>query len=179
MTDEQLIALAVEEGFAAAAVVDTKDIPFDPTFQSYCAENLCGKYGVNYTCPPDCGDPEEMEKRITSRKRALVLQTIWEISDLTDNKAVKESKAAHNAAALRLAKRLRAQGCPGFVVGASGCALCTPCAKVTGAPCKHPDLRYSCMSAHCVFVRKLMERCGIEYDCGPGLLAFFGMYVCD
>ena len=27
--------------------------------------------------------------------------------------------------------------------------------------------------------RKLAESCGMEYDCGEGLLAFFGMYVFD
>lgn len=179
MTEDQLVQYAVEEGFAAAAVVDTAKIPFDDSFRVYCQENLCGKYGVNYSCPPDCGSPEEMRRRITARKRALVLQTIWEISDYTDNKAIKEAKASHNAAALRLAKRLRGENCPGFVVGASGCALCNPCALVKGEPCRFPEQQYSCMSAYCIFVRELTEQCGIEYDCGPGLLAFFGMYVCD
>ena len=46
-------------------------------------------------------------------------------------------------------------------------------------PCRYPDLYYSCMSAYCIFVRRLAEQCGMEYDCGPGLLAFFGMYVFD
>ena len=64
-------------------------------------------------------------------------------------------------------------------MGASGCALCSPCALKEGKPCAFPDLRYSCMSAYCIFVRKLAERCGMEYDCGEGLLAFFGMYVFD
>lgn len=179
MTDEELIQYAVAEGFAAAAVVDTKQIPFDPSFRPYCAENQCGQYGVNYACPPDCGSPEQMRLRVTAHKRALVLQTIWEISDYTDKQAIKQAKGSHNAAAIRLAKKLRAEGCGGFLVGASGCALCSPCAKVAGEPCRFPELQYSCMSAYCIFVRKLTERCGIEYDCGPGLLAFFGMYVCD
>ena len=51
MTDNQLIRYAVEEGFAAAAVIDTDKIPFDPSFRPYCEENLCGQYGVNYACP--------------------------------------------------------------------------------------------------------------------------------
>jgi hypothetical protein len=33
------------------------------------------------------------------------------------------------------------------------------------------------MSAYCVFVKKLADRCGMEYDCGEGLLGLFGMYV--
>lgn len=179
MNHEKMISYAVEEGFSAAAIVNTADIVFDPAFRPYCEENLCGQYGVNYSCPPDCGTPEEMKQRILSHKHALVLQTMWEISDYTDKPAIKHAKGGHNSSAIRLAKRLRAENCSGFLVGASGCSLCTPCALKNGEPCKFPENRYSCMSAYCIFVKKLADHCGIEYDCGEGLLAFFGMYVFD
>lgn len=178
MTDSQIVALA-EQSFAAAAILPTEQVYLDPAFRPYCEENLCGQYGVNYTCPPDCGTPEEMKQRILQHKKALLLQTIWEISDYSDKKAIKAAKGSHNAATLALVKKLRAEGHSGFPVGASGCALCTPCAKVAGKPCNFPDLCFSCMSAYCVFVRKTVEQVGIEYDCGDGLLAFFGMYVFD
>lgn len=177
MPEKQMLDLAVQEGFACAGLVDTDKIVFDPSFRPYCAENLCGQYGSNYTCPPDCGTPEQMKQRILSHKKALVLQTIWEIGDYSDHAAIRQAKSAHNAAQLRLAKHLRASGVLGFLVGASGCALCSPCRKALGEPCRFPDQSYSCMSAYCIFVRKLAEQCGMEYDCGEGLLAFFGMYV--
>lgn len=179
MKKDRMVQWAAEEGFAAAAVVDTAQIVFDPMFRPFCEENLCGQYGANHSCPPDCGSAEEMRQRIVSHRHALVLQTIWEISDYSDQPAIKQAKAAHNAAALRLARRLRAEGCPGFVVGASGCALCSPCSRTLNLPCRFPEERYSCMSAYCIFVKKLADRCGMEYDCGEGLLAFFGMYVFD
>ena len=179
MTEQDMINLALEENFAAAVAVDTADIVCDPIFRPCCEENLCGQYGVNYTCPPDCGTPEEMEQKIKSHKRALVLQTIWEIPDMSDTAATKPAKKAHNAAQLRLAKKFRESGVPGFLVGASGCALCSPCAKAQGEPCRFPDDQYSCMSAYCIFVRKLAEKCEMEYNLPDGLLAFFGMYVFD
>ena len=46
-------------------------------------------------------------------------------------------------------------------------------------PCVFPDLMYSCMSAYCIFVKKLADTCGMEYTPGDGLIAFFGMYVFD
>ena len=177
MTWEEMTSMAAEEGFAAAVVPDTKDIPFDPSFRPLCAENLCGKYGANYSCPPDCGTPDEMRARIQAHRHAL--QTIWEIADYSDSKAIKAAKKEHNAATLRLLGRLRRADVPGFPVGASGCALCETCAITEKKPCRYPDLYYSCMSAYCIFVRRLAEQCGMEYDCGPGLLAFFGMYVFD
>ena len=141
MTEEEMIALAVAEGFAGAAVIDTDKIVFDPMFRPFCEENLCGQYGVNHSCPPSCGTPEQMKQRILSHKKALVLQTLWEISDYEDKDAVKQAKLGHNTAAIRLMKQLRAQGCPGFLVGASGCALCSPCALKERRSCTFPDLQ--------------------------------------
>ena len=179
MTEKDMLQYAIDEGFAGVALIDTDQIEFDPSFRPYCEENLCGQYGVNYACPPDCGSVEEMKQKVLSHRKALVLQTIWEISDYSDKPAIKQAKAAHNAAQIRLAKRVRKEGREGFLVGASGCALCSPCAIVEGKPCNFPEYQYSCMSAYCIFVYKLTDKCGLEYDCGEGLLAFFGMYVFD
>ena len=177
MTYERMIQCVVNEGFAAAAIVDTKDIVFDFSFRPYCEENLCGQYSANYSCPPDCGTPEEMKQRVLAHKKALVLKTIWEISDYSDKAAIKNAKNAHNTAEIQLVKRLRIEGHDGLIVGASGCALCSPCAITKGEPCRFPEYQFSCMSAYCDFVKKLTDKCGMEYDCGEGLLAFFGMYV--
>ena len=187
MRYEDMIHYAIEEGFSDAAVIDTNEIVFDPTFRAYCEENLCGQYGVNYSCPPGCGSPEAMKQKILAHRKALVLQTIWEISDYSDMELIKPAKSSHNIAQVRLAKRLRSEGYDGYLVGASGCALCSPCKYALGQPCKYalgqpcsfPEYQFSCMSAYCIFVKKLTDKCGIEYDCGDGLLAFFGMYVFD
>lgn len=175
MTEQEMISLAVREGFAAAEIVDTSRIVFDPAFRPYCEENLCGQYGVNYACPPDCGTPEEMKARILAHKKALVLQTIWQVADYSDAPAIKQGKREHNSAQLRLADQFRRAGMDVLTVGASGCALCAPCAITKGEPCRFPALKYSCMSAYCIFVRALAEECGMEYDCGEGLLGLFGM----
>lgn len=179
MLEKDMVQYAVEEGFSAAEIVNTEDIVFDFSFRPYCEENLCGQYGANYSCPPDCGSPEAMKQRVLAHKKVLVLQTIWEISDYSNMDLIKPAKAAHNAAEIRLVKRLRADGRDGFIVGASGCALCSPCKQVLGQPCAFPEYQYSCMSAYCVFVKKLADKCGMEYDYGDGLLAFFGMYIFD
>lgn len=178
MTDMQTwIRLAEEAGFSAAAIVETENIPFDFSFRPYCEENLCGQYGVNHSCPPECGSCEQMRQRILDKKHALVLQTIWQISDYSDLPAIKEAKRSHNQASLALLARLRQEGVDCFMVGSSGCALCSPCTAKEGLPCRLPELKYSCMSAYCIFVKQLCDRCGMEYDCGDGLLAFFGMLV--
>lgn len=179
MTEKEMIQCALNEGFAAAAVVDTEQLVFEPAFRRYCEENLCGQYGANYSCPPSCGSPGEMRKKVLVHKKALVLQSVWEIADYSDAAAVGHAQDEHNAAEFRVAEELRAQGHDGLLMGASGCRLCAPCAQSQGLPCKHPELRYSCMSAYCVFVEALAETCGMTYNSGRGRLGFFGLYAFD
>ena len=175
----ELKEMAYAEGFADAAIIPTEQIPFNEVFREFCAENLCGQYGVNYACPPDSGTFSEMRDRVLARKQALVLQTLWDISDYSDKEAIRQAKAAHNAAMLRLKKQMAAGGMPSLMAGASGCALCSPCQKQEGKPCRFPEDRYSCMSAYCVFVKELADRCGMEYSSDPGEVAFFGMLLYD
>lgn len=75
MNKDTLIRLALDHGFSAAALIDTSEIVFDASFRPYCEENLCGSYGANYSCPPDCGTPKEMERQMLSFNYALVFQT--------------------------------------------------------------------------------------------------------
>ena len=179
MTDQELIDFSVGCGFSDAKIAGTGEIVFDPSFRPYCAENLCGQYGVNYTCPPDCGTPEEMKQKIMVHKKALVMESLWEVKDYSDQAAIKKGKAAHNRWEIQVLKQARAQGLDGFLVGASGCSLCSPCRMKSGEPCCFPDLRWSCMSAYCIFVKKLTDLCGMDYDPGPGLVTFYGMFVFD
>lgn len=177
MTKEQILALAKEEGFCGAAVIETSRIVFDRAFRPYCEENLCGQYGVNYSCPPACGTPEEMEKRVLSYPLALVLRSECEVENFAKKEKLQAGKRFHNEASIGLIKKLREAGHEGFMVGASGCSLCKPCAMSLGEACRFPEMRYSCMSAYCIYVKKLAEDCGLKYDYEDGILPYFGMFV--
>ncbi len=173
MDMEKLPDLAMEMGFANAALIDTDKIIFLPSFRPLCAENLCGKYGVNYACPPDCGTVEEMKARVLKWPHAVVMQTLWDIDDPMDNVQTKRAKGQHNKLTRQFIDRT---GMPGLMIGASGCNLCDTCSIVEKKPCRFPELAFSCMSAYCIFVKDLADQCGMEYDCGPNVTAFFSMF---
>lgn len=177
MTTEKMIALAEREGFCGAAVTDTSRIAFDSAFRPYCEENLCGQYGVNYSCPPACGTPEEMKERVLSYPKVLVLKSECEVENFQQREKLLAGKKWHNDAMFRLIAELRKEGHEGFMIGASGCSLCKPCAMAKGEPCKFPELRYSCMSAYCIHVKRLAQDCGMKYDYENGILPYFGVYV--
>lgn len=177
MDRNTILCLAKNAGFSAAQIVETSEICFDPAFRPYCEENLCGHYGTNYACPPDCGTPEAMEQRIRAHRYALVLKTEWTITDYSEPGPILAAKASHNASQTELIRQLRALGHQGFMVGSSGCALCTPCALALGEPCRFPEDRYSCMSAYCIHVQKLAQACGMDYQWKSSTMMLFGMYV--
>lgn len=172
----ELLRLAAEEGFANCALVRTEEIPFEPGFLVCCEENLCGKYGVNWACPPTCGTPAQMAAKVRAHTHGLLLQTMWQIDDPEDKVQIKQAKATHNRMERRLKARLEALGLgSGFLIGASGCDFCAECSLPEA--CRFPEQQTSCMSAYCIFVRQLAEGCGMEYELAPGLVAFFGMYI--
>ena len=176
MQDHEILKLAEEMGFSAA-FVDTADVVQEPSFRKFCEDNLCGKYNANYSCPPDCGTVEEVQTRLKSGKRALVLQTIWEIGSYENKEAVLDSKKFHNAKILRFTAALRKAGLNGFCLGYGGCPLCDPCKRIENQPCVHPDQKISCMSAYCIDVAKLADKCGLEFAWIPEKLFLFGMFV--
>lgn len=172
--EQELIALAEEEGFLVS-LIPAADVPVNGEFRKFCKENLCGRYGANYSCPPDCGSVESLHETLLSRKHALVIETIHPIDGYENKAAVMQAKHSHNAAVLRLMKAMRERGYQGFCTGYNGCPLCDPCLKTKGLPCAHPEQRISCMSAYCIDVSALAARCGLPFAWDPKQLHLFGL----
>lgn len=175
MNEEEILKLAEKYGFTAAWT-EPSDIPTDPGFLKYCAENRCGNYNANWSCPPDCGTPEEMRQKLLSAKKALVLESQYDIPGY-NTPEVLQSKKAHRLAMLDMLKELRDSGTDAFGVSYGGCNLCTPCKKAAGEPCAHPELMMSCMSAYCVNVSALAEKCGLPFAWDEKKLYLFGMIM--
>ena len=174
MTDLELLNLAKAEGFSAVLMAP-EDVPIDGKFRAFCEENLCGQYNANYSCPPDCGSVETLRQTLLEQEKVLILQTIHTIGSYENKAAVMQAKVSHNGAVLRLMEKFRKAGYSGFCSGYNGCPLCNPCKRKENQPCAHPDQRISCMSAYCVDVAKLAERCQLDFAWEPDKLYLFGM----
>lgn len=174
MTDQELLQLAQSEGFQGAFIAP-EEIPINGEFRAFCEENRCGRYGANYSCPPDCGTVEEMQNKLLSEDRVLVIQTIREIAGYNDKETIMKSKSEHNAAVLRLMKKFQENGYAGFCSGYNGCSLCDPCKRQENQPCLFPSKRISCLSAYCVDVAQLAKQCHLAFAWDPNRLHLFGI----
>ena len=105
-----IVKMAKQLGFDDAAVIDVKEIRFESEFRMYCEQNLCGKYGANYTCPPHCGSEREMRQKVLQHANALVLRSLHQGVKYSDNAAVRGAQVKHNNDMLTLVKELKAIG---------------------------------------------------------------------
>ena len=173
---EKALAFAHAQGFCAA-IIDTKDIVFDSSFRRYCAENLCGQYGVNHSCPPNCGSISSMERIVTGYRKALVVQSQWELHDWNDFDVINRAQQTHTAAMLRVVECMHRIQSRSRMCGVGSCNLCEVCTRTTGEPCRHPDRMFSCLSAYCINVKKLAETVGMRYVWGSTQLFLYGMIL--
>ena len=178
MTEERMIEIALDAGFANAAVISTDTISFRPEFRMFCEDNACGNYGRNYGCPPVCGTPQEMKERVLAYRHAIVFQSMTEMEDVFNSAATKVLKKQHTSRTLQVLKQYKKEGLPakGLSIMAGPCNYCETCKMVSGEPCCFPDMRFSCLSAYCIDANKLAEDCGMEISWNTNLASFFSIY---
>jgi len=173
MTIPELLTLIAEENVLLSPIAP-QDVPVNFQFRRFCEQNLCGQYGANYACPPDCGTPEALHARLLAEQQVIVVETVWEIGDYENRDAIHRAKTSHNASMLRMMRKLRAAGFNGFCAGNNGCPLCDICKCKEQLPCAHPEERIDCLSSYCVDVAELAKRCELDFAWTPETLYLFG-----
>lgn len=165
MTHEKISSLAKTEGFEAA-VLNTSELEFDFTYRKYCEENLCGNFGTNPYCPPFCPSAEELKNEVLKHKLVLVLKSAHNIPDLADREKIKAANEAHNAASLQLISKI-----PDF---RGALALCS------STDIEIPKgVTAACLSAYCVNVAAMAEKCNLTYAYKDPTLPLFGFITLD
>lgn len=177
MNEKKMQDMALEEGFTRACWIDVDRLVFDHDLRHYCVENTCGNYERNYACPPDCGSPEDMEKRVRSYKRALVLQTVQPVDSVMDTEQTKTARQFHNMITRELVTAYENMGIQGLSVMAGPCSYCSKCARIEGQPCRFPEKAASCLSAYCIDAGAMAEECGMPYWCGNDEVPFFSIFL--
>ena len=177
MTENEIRERALEAGFTNAVFLNTSELVFDAALREYCVMNTCGNYDRNYACPPDCGTSEEMEAKVKSFQRALVLQTIQPVDSIMDEEQTKEARKAHNMISREFLELMEDNGIQGKFIMAGPCTVCGVCAKIEGKPCRFPKQIASCLSAYCIDAGKMAEYCGLPYWCGMEAVPFFSVFL--
>ena len=162
---------AIASGAYKAAVISVSDIETDASFRALCEQNVCGRFGRCYTCPPDVGGINELMAKLKGYDYALVYQTVGMLEDSFDIEGMHDAAVKHSELILAM---LEAYEGDVLHLGAGGCPLCERCAKITNEPCRHPSKAIASLEAHGVNVSELAKACGMKYINGQNTVTYFG-----
>ena len=171
---DEIIEAIKEAGFDEYKEIDPKtDIVFSEAVFASCAENKCGNYGKNYSCPPLSGDMEENKARFLKYEHAIIINKIADMGKRYEKMA--EAGLKVKEAFEKLGKLLEDK--PVMLAGAGGCSLCKKCAAQTGEPCRFPDKRRYSMEGSGMDIVKMSIQQKMTYNGGDNKLGFFMMVL--
>ena len=175
---EQLEAMAKEAGFTNTAPLDARTIELKEEVRAMCVANTCGAYGKNWSCPPACGELDELRAQVGRYSAGILVQTVGEVEDSLDFEGMMEAEAAHKAHFMALHDRLL-ETWPGLLaLGAGTCRRCKEC-TYPDAPCRFPDKRFSSMEAYGMVVMDTCKANGLGYYYGPQSIAYTSCFLLE
>ena len=171
MYSEELKKLARECGFDNVCALNVSALEFLPQVRDMCAADRCHSYNKCWTCPPACGDLEEIERRCRDYGQGILLQTIGKLEDEFDAWGMAETEKRHQHSfyefvgdALKI--------CPAALpMGVGACRLCEKCTW-PDSPCRYPDLAFPSMEACGLLVSRVCEMSGMKYYYGRNTITF-------
>ena len=171
-----MIQFILDRGAHKAGTVKVADIPFDAALRAACEVNACGKYGMNYTCPPHVGAIEALIAQAKGYEDLHLFQTIGVLEDSYDFEGMMDASAAHKAITQRIADELPLSNC--LVLGAGGCNLCAECGILSGAPCCDPERALASLESYGINVSQTAALAGMKYINGVNTVTYFsGVFV--
>ena len=175
---EALAAMAPEAGFTHSAPLDVSTLELRDEVRAMCSANTCRAYGRNWSCPPACGELEDLRQKFAQYSRGLLVQTVGEVEDSMDFEGMMEAEAAHKEHFAALHEKLL-ETWPGLLaLGAGTCTRCKAC-TYPDAPCRFPDRRVSSMEACGLVVMDTCKANGLGYYYGPQSIAYTSCFLLE
>lgn len=137
-----------------------------------CRENLCGKYGACWACPP--GHSDHMDVLGPLYSGALLVSMVHE-GDPKDETLVEEANTRLKKSVRRMVSALRSAGfeCRGLCDG--GCDICQKCSYPK--PCRHPDMVLPSVSAVGIDMERYLESVGEKLEFRNDRVTFYAIIL--
>jgi predicted metal-binding protein len=161
---------AKELGFDMAVAMDPQALTAREDVRAMCAEDKCGAYNKNWTCPPAVGTTEECQRKMRQYRRGILLQSIGHMSKAVDSKCYRETERRHMQNFYILATSIRKEHPDALCLGAGGCRVCRQCSYPE--PCRFPDKAVSSMEGYGLFVTQVCRDAGVPYHHGDRTITY-------
>lgn len=168
MTD--WIEKAKEMGFDAAVPLDPQMLVAREDVRAMCAENKCGAYNRNWTCPPAVGTVEACQNRMHWYRYGILLQTVGHMNKPVDSRCYRETEQRHIRNFYAFAEEIRKHHPDALCLGAGGCRVCRQCAYPES--CRFPEKAVSSMEGYGLFVTQVCRDAGVPYHYGEKTVTY-------
>lgn len=178
MDSQKLVQAALDCGATKACLIDHSGFVLSKEFRPMCEQNSCGMYGKCWTCPPYCGDIEELIAKVRTFGGGMLYQYIGPLEDSYDFEGMVDAKNEFRKIARGLHAKL-----PELVdvryqhLGAGGCDLCAKCAVLTNEPCRHPEDAMLSMESVGFDVYNTTKPTPLKYINGANTVTYFGIVL--
>lgn len=169
MTD--IIQLALQAGFSQAAPINMEALVAMPEVRDMCAADRCHAYGKRWSCPPGCGTIGENQKRMSSYRYGILLQTTGSMEDDFDVEALGRIQLEHKKQFETIVRQIRTMDADCLPLTAGCCTLCRKC-TYPAKPCRFPHKMFSSMEAYGLLVSDVCEKSGLKYYYGPKTMTY-------
>lgn len=166
----QALELAKKLGFTHTAPLKREDFVSYEAVRDMCGNGKCNVFGKSWACPPACGTLAECAGRLDGYRAGILVQSVGEVEDSFDIEGMFAEEKAHKERFYALIDALRSPFPGLFPLGAGACKLCASCAYPE--KCRFPDSAVSSMEAYGGLITEITGKCGLQYNYGPGSIAF-------
>lgn len=168
--EQNWIETALTIGFTEAVSLHVDTLSPREDVRAMCAEDKCGAYRKNWTCPPHCGSLEVCADRIHGFHRGILVQTVGQLEKNIDTKGYRRTEQLHMEYFHRLADMIRQVHPDALCLGSGGCRICGSCAWPEN--CRFPEKAYPSMEGYGLFVTQVCRDNGLPYHHGPRTVTY-------
>ena len=178
MEMSDIIEKILNEETTFAAIYDLVKTPLLCTemVYQYCANNACGKFNANWTCPPAVGNSKFCISEVKKYSKALIFRSDYKINEWYDFERVQETIGQHQANVRRV-RELIPKGIDHLILSGGGCVYCKECAYIKKEKCRHPEIAIPPIEAYCIDIFRFTKKNNIVYSAPEGEMYYFGMIL--
>ena len=154
-------------------MVDANEVEFSDKVRTICKKE-CSRYGTSWSCPPAVGNIDKCKEKCLKYSKALIFSSVAEIPDYSDMDKMLKSKRGHEQITKQIAKFLKVNQVPCYVLSSDSCALCDKCTYPKKA-CVRPEIMLPCIESHGIVVINLLEKRQMDYYLGENMMLWFSI----
>jgi predicted metal-binding protein len=166
----------LHELFDDAKKILLSSVPFRSEVRKLCEQNMCGKFGKTWTCPPAVGPLAELQSQLSQYPRVMVFSKVYQLTDSFDWEGMESGVKDFQSKVLQLKKKLKSRDpdLNAIVLGAGACCICDNCTYEQQLPCRNPEHAIVSVEACGIDVMEMMKENGMRYNNGANTVTYIG-----